>query len=173
MAGVDGRYLGGASKPEAHGARRARAGWAAFLDDARGEFSRLSRRDSWTRVDRKHEKAGGAVWGRVKSRRGNGSGLERAAIQDHSGRAHLSYQDADRGGGSVGAPAGTNRRKGIDWTRRFDLRDLRRLLFSWQADRGGGRRGFGDGRSEFSFTLCQQSVSDSPAQRFSRFENHD
>src|SRR5258707_6384679 len=158
MRGTDGCDLCGASKPEALGARRARARRATLTDDARREFSWLSRRDSWARVDRKYEKAGSTVWDRVQSRSGHGSGPERAAIQDHSWRAHLSYEDVDCGGGSVGAAAGIERRERINWTRRFDLRDVRWLLFSWQADRRSGRRRFGDGRSEFSFTIRQQSV---------------
>ena len=54
-------------------------------------------------------------------------------------------------------------RKGIDWTRTFHLRDLRRIFFPRQADCRCGRRRFGDGRGQFPFALCQPRLPDSPA----------
>ena len=46
------------------------------------------------------------VWGGIQGRRDYGSGFEPAAVQDHGGQRYLRNEDADRGGGRVGAVDG-------------------------------------------------------------------
>src|SRR5260221_2961497 len=61
----------------------------------------------------------------------------------------------------------------MNWTRSSDVRDLRWIFVSGKADRGCGRRRFGNGRGEFSFAVRDKGLFDSPAEGISRVENHD
>ena len=75
--------------------------------------------------------------------------------------------------GASGAVDRIAERTRADRSWRLVLRDVRRLFLPQPADRGGGRRRFGDGRGEFSLAVCEEGLLDSSARGVSRFENHD
>jgi len=57
--------------------------------------------------------------------------------------------------------------------RPFHVCHLRRLFLPRQAHRGGWRRRYLDGRSQFPLALREYGLSRSPAKRIPRLQNHD
>src|ERR1700748_1416497 len=106
LVGPDGRDLCSARELGATCDRWPRAGRAAFVDDARREFSGISRWNHGAGTHREHAQAGDEVWDGIQVGDDHRSRFEPAAVQDYGGKRRLRSEDDNRGGGSFGA---------IDW----------------------------------------------------------
>ena len=116
--------------------------------------------------------AGGAV------RRRDHPGARHASIsartpfvvrrRDAEYTAQIAHHRDRRVGAAARAAVGTN----ADGPRRFDVRDVRRLLLPRSGDRCRRRRRLGDGGSDLSDAIREQGDARPPARHAARVEDH-